>query len=195
MKDKEKTRIIFEALKKYYSTWGREKSNVIFPELRLGSGYCGISQRSVDFFVINSEAGNPTTAYEIKVSRADFKNDINKELKQRGARMYSDYFYYVTPKGLLKPEEIPLWAGLKEFDLGNQYENPRFSEIVSAPQRNKEYPSWGLICSLIRKVNKEALIAEECFKKDKEIELSKKKIKEMRKINEKYLLKFGCYDV
>lgn len=157
MKDKEKTALILEALIKHNTLWGKSRHNVLFPELRLGSGYCGVSQRRMDLFTIDSGAGNTTTGYEIKVSRSDFKHDIDNDLKQRGARLYSNYFYYVTPKGLLKPEEIPLWAGLLEIDLdeylkGNKY-YPR--EVVPAPLHSKAQPSWGLVCSMIRHVNKD----------------------------------------
>lgn len=157
MNDKEKTAFILRALKGYYTSWGRSRTNIIFPELRLGSGYCGVAQRRIDLFVISSNAGNETTAFEIKVSKQDFKKDLNNNLKQRGARLYANKFYYVTPKGLLKPEDIPLWAGLMEIDIeaNKSSKYPTFSESVPAPLHSKAMPSWGLICSMIRHVNKD----------------------------------------
>lgn len=157
MKDKEKTEIILKALKQHFSSYGRGRTNICFPELRLGSGYCGVAQRRIDFFVISSNAGNETTAFEIKVSRQDFKKDVNDDMKQRGARLYANNFYYVTPKGLLKPDEVPLWAGLMELDLEDKerVENAWFREVVPAPLFPKAVPSWGLICSMIRHLNKE----------------------------------------
>ena len=157
MKDKEKTALILNKLKQHFTSWGRERSNILFPELRLGSGYCGVAQRRVDLFVINSGAGNETTAFEIKVSRNDFKNDLKDDMKQRGARLYANHFYYVTPKGLLKHEEIPLWAGLWELDFSDEsrMENAWFAETVPAPLMAKAAPSWGLICSMIRHINKD----------------------------------------
>ena len=157
MNDKEKTAFILRALKGYYTSWGRSRTNIIFPELRLGSGYCGVAQRRIDLFVISSNAGNETTAFEIKVSKQDFKKDLNNNLKQRGARLYANKFYYVTPKGLLKPEDIPLWAGLMEIDIeaNKSSKYPTFSESVPAPLHSKAMPSWGLICSMTRHVNKD----------------------------------------
>lgn len=157
MKDKEKTACILEALKQHFTTWGRGRTNIIFPELRLGSGYCGVAQRRMDFFVISSNAGNETIGFEIKASRQDFKKDVTDELKQRGARLYCNRFYYVAPKGMLKSEEIPIWAGLWELDLDNDVavKDARFSETVPAPLFPKAVPSWGLICSMIRHVNKD----------------------------------------
>ena len=157
MKDKEKTEAILNALKYHFTSWGRGRTNIIFPELRLGSGYCGISQRRIDMFIISSNAGNDTTSFEIKVSRQDFKKDINDDLKQRGARLYSNYFYYVCPKGLIKPDEVPLWAGLWELDLDDEerVKNGFFHEVVPAPLMSKAMPSWGLICAMVRHMNKE----------------------------------------
>ena len=103
MEDSEKTEKILYFLNKFYDIDSRKRSFIKFPELRLGTGYSGIAQRRMDFFVISSNAGNNSICYEIKVSRNDFKNDINKPLKQRGARLYSNEFYYITPKDLLKP--------------------------------------------------------------------------------------------
>lgn len=157
--DKEKTSIILESLKKHFTSWGRGRTNILFPELRLGSGYCGVAQRRIDLFIISSNAGNETTAFEIKASRSDFKKDISDDLKQRGARLYANNFYYVAPSGMIKPEEVPLWAGLWEFDL-DYYEKTegkdfRFHEVVPSPLHPKAVPSWGLICSMIRHINKE----------------------------------------
>lgn len=147
MNDKEKTEKILNQLK--YHLTRATHCNVLFPELRLGSGYGGISERRIDLFMISSEKGNYTTAYEIKVSRGDFLKDIKDDLKQRGARMYATYFYYVAPIGMIKPEEIPVWAGLMEYD----FENKNFRTKIPAPLNSRNNPSWSLICSLVRRVD------------------------------------------
>ena len=77
MNDKEKTAKILDKLIYKYTSWGR--CNVVFPELRLGSGYSDIAQRRIDLFIISAEKGNYTTAFEIKVSRGDFLKDIKVE--------------------------------------------------------------------------------------------------------------------
>ena len=147
MNDKQKTETILEALKRKCTSLHR--CNVLFPELRLGSGYSDIAQRRIDLFMISAEKGNYTTAFEIKVSRADFLKDIKDDLKQRGARLYSSNFYYVAPKGMLKPDEIPMWAGLIEYD----FDKKQFQKIIPAPLQNRNNPSWSLICSLVRRIN------------------------------------------
>ena len=101
-------------------------------------------KRRVDFWDIHvhPSKGHEATAYVIKVSRADFKRDTR--VKQRVARLWSDRFYYVAPKGMLNPEEIPDWAGLMEFD------GERLRIKVPAPKRDKDAPSWDVFVSLIR---------------------------------------------
>ncbi|MGV1801525.1 MmcB family DNA repair protein [Agrobacterium vitis] len=108
-------------------------------ELALSSG-----ARRCDFWTIApwQSKGYLATAYEIKISRADFKRDTHG--KQREARLFSDRFYYVTPVGLLKPEEIPDWAGLIEVSEGLR------NVVLIAPLRDKDAPSWELIVSLLR---------------------------------------------
>lgn len=160
MNDKQKTEIMLNALIQKHTVWGKSRSNVIFPELRLGSGYCGVAERRIDLFVISSSEGNVTTAFEIKASKQDFLKDINNDLKQRGARLYSNYLYYVAPKGMIKSEEIPVFAGLIEFDFENYpYTDERnymlFSTPVPAPLHSRVQPSWGLICSIVRHINKD----------------------------------------
>lgn len=55
-----------------------------------------------------------TYEYEVKVSRCDFHKDSKKEGKfynvTSGNR--TNYFYYIVPDGLVKPEEVPDFAGL-----------------------------------------------------------------------------------
>ena len=83
--------------------------------------------------------------------------------------MYANEFFYVAPKGMIKREEVPLWAGLIEFDFDKYEETEErdkkylFATVVDAPLHPKYPPSWGLICSMIRHVNKDigkATIAE-----------------------------------
>lgn len=133
--DREKNAIILEYLKKISTKliWAEE--------LYMASGV-----RRCDFWTLSPHAGKgyTATAFEIKVSRQDFKKDTYE--KQRYARLYSDYFFYVTPKGLLNKEVIPDWAGLMEYDM----ETSRLNTCVKAPRRDKDAPSWELVTSIIR---------------------------------------------
>lgn len=100
--------------------------------------------RRCDFWTLSTHQskGYLATAYEVKISRADFRRDSHR--KQREARLFSDRFFYVTPPGLLSETDIPDWAGLAEIAEG------RKKIIIPAPLRDKDMPSWELIVSLIR---------------------------------------------
>lgn len=108
-------------------------------ELAFSSG-----RNRADFWTLHCQSGKnyQAIAYEIKVSRADFRRDSHK--KQREARLFSDQFYYVTPPGLIKLEEVPDWAGLIEIHGETR------KHIHSAPIRDKDMPSWELVVSIIR---------------------------------------------
>lgn len=106
------------------------------------------AKRRCDFWTLhpNPSTGFYATAYEIKISRQDFKRDTAE--KQREARLYSDRFFYVAPKGLLKKEDIPDWAGLIEFD------GEKLRQVLRAPHRDKDGPSWEFVVALIRSSGK-----------------------------------------
>lgn len=101
-------------------------------------------KRRIDFWTMApiKSKGFLATAYEIKVSRADYKRDC--EQKQSGALAYSDRFYYVTPPALITKDDLPEWAGLIEWD------GEKLSTIRRAPVREKLQPSWEFIVSLMR---------------------------------------------
>ena len=133
MTDAEKTEGILAALK------AKHRSEIWAVELALSSG-----ARRCDFWSLHPHAskGYLARAYEIKVSRSDYRRDTPR--KQRDARLFSDEFYYVTPPGLIEVDELPDWAGLMTWD-GDRWRVP-----LSAPRRDKDAPSWELVVSIMR---------------------------------------------
>lgn len=90
-----------------------------FTELRSRPGYSG-HIGYIDAYAVGLwESNNSFIAYEIKVSRSDFKSDIEKFAdKQLVALRNSTQFYYVCPKGLIQSSEVPDVCGLMELDAG-----------------------------------------------------------------------------
>lgn len=132
----------------------REARAVLIEELRIGCGFGGGHERSIDVWAIepNSAKGCVATSYEIKISRGDFKKDLADPLKQRGARLFSDHFFYVAPPGLIRPEEVPDWAGLLEpWVSDDDYCSKLLRQAVPAPLRSKDAPSWPLVVSMLRR--------------------------------------------
>ena len=69
--------------------------------------------------------------YEIKISRADFRADFKKRkhhLFEKGQFCFQRYFWFATPSGLVKTDEIPKYAGHIEVVKTNRL-NPEFKCI------------------------------------------------------------------
>jgi len=146
--------------------------DVIFAtELAFGQGV-----RRCDLWTIspNSSAGFKARAYEVKISRADFRRDT--AVKQREARLFSDQFFYVTPAGLLRPDEVPDWAGLIEYEDGT------FKPKVHAPYRDKDAPTWELVVSLIRnsgEVNRDTdMLKARCHHAERQVRTARAALRE-----------------
>lgn len=137
LSDAEKTAVIHMAL-------SRETMNLVDAselEFPMPGGFAG---RRIDYWALATSASKDfrATAYEIKVSRSDFKRDSDE--KQAHALRYSDRFWYVTPPGLLTKADLPEWAGLMELH------GKRLKIIRKAPMREKSEPTWGLVVSIVR---------------------------------------------
>jgi hypothetical protein len=88
-------------------------------ELRTSTGYrkraCYIDCYAIELW---GKSRN-YIAYEIKISRGDFKSDVqNFNVKQADAIANSSQFYYVCPFGLIDPTEVPESTGLMWVDKG-----------------------------------------------------------------------------
>lgn len=95
--------------------------------------------------------------YEVKISKKDFRSDSLKtvdrfqaarhrrngtEPKTKHQRLASgdvrgpSRFYFVTPEGLLAPEDIPPWAGWIEVNKNGRWTVPTIRK--SAPQLHRQ---------------------------------------------------------
>ena len=186
MTDKEKTAKIYEAL---HLKYGNKREFCCLEEIRMGTGFSGTAMRSADYVVISSNNGNDVIVFEVKASKQDFKKDIENLNKQRSAKCISNYFYYITPKGLLDPKEIPDWAGLLEVDLEDKF--LYIYKVLSAPRRHNEAPTWGLVAEIIRNlystmgIRAEVLFKERSLHQLKYYEEQNERLKEQIKTLEK----------
>ncbi len=127
-----------------------------FTELRAGTGYKSRGkkydpQKRFDAWAINlyPSKGHLTIAYEVKVSRSDFLHEIKNPDKRKMAMSCSNEYYFVTPVGLVKPEEIPEGLGLIEVkeDLTSKVK-------IKASYRDIATPSWNFLASIARRISK-----------------------------------------
>lgn len=135
---------------------------IYFDECPVGTGYQG--SRWIDGYAIAvwPSMGNKRIAYEIKISRSDFRNEIKKPWKRRPGMFFSNEFYFVAPKGLLTKEEIPLDCGLMEWEAKPDNENDRLVTVLQAPYRESIRPNWNFVAALLRKLQTQTKELEKC---------------------------------
>jgi hypothetical protein len=145
---------------------------IFLRELRVGSGRGGGRQslQRVDGFALNCYPHKALRriCYEVKLSRADFLGELRQPLKRRIGMRYSNEFYFVTPAGLVEPEEIPAGCGLIEAGEGDVAEwreslarqdgffhyDPLARAycvlVLPAPWRDTPGPTWELMAAMLR---------------------------------------------
>lgn len=114
---KEETIEIQRLLRKKYAP----PEYAFFLEVANGTG-SGAS-RYADGVAVNlwPSKGHEVLGFEIKVSRADFLNEMKKPWKSDSVMKYCHKWYLVAPKGLIKKEEIPVNWGFIEVANGKLY--------------------------------------------------------------------------
>ena len=141
-------RTILDALRqRHRPRWNGDTPNwVLFEEL---SGHPSFNPRRIDLWAMNCwESKREMVAYEVKVSRSDFLHEMKQPQKRRYALMYSNKFFFATPIGLIRHEELPPEAGLVEVDAEG-----KCHEKVPALWRDCYPPSWNFVASLGRRMN------------------------------------------
>ena len=144
---------------------------VSIAEMRCGTGWGKASEQRIDFWSLNCYPSKRLVrvAYEIKVTRDDFQRELADPAKRRPALMLSNQFYFATPPGLLRPVEIPPECGLVELVTDRERSAmPKdgkgrtgwrsvpcsdywIREVVPAPVRDTEPPTWKFVASLLRR--------------------------------------------
>lgn len=109
MTGREKTRFVTESLANHL----RECGFFAATEVPLVTHGAYSSRHRADVYAIKMHefARKDTRIYEVKTSRADFLNDVNRDK----AESYGDYakrVYYAVPPGIAKKDEIPDGVGL-----------------------------------------------------------------------------------
>lgn len=85
----------------------KHRADIAIPQCKTGSTFLG-SPGVIDLWVCPLSFSRPVIAYEIKVSRSDFRRDE----KWREYLPFCDRLYFVTPWALVERSEIPEPAGL-----------------------------------------------------------------------------------
>ena len=127
---------VLKGLETYYSVMGL----IVIPEVSIAYG----GERRADALVVGR--GNETAiAIEIKVSKQDYKHEIEDSEKRALALELSSQYYFATPQGLIEPHDIPEECGLMELDKGGM-----IRVTVAAPHSRPSAPDWRLVSSVAR---------------------------------------------
>jgi len=105
------------------------------------------SGRRLDAAAINRwhTRGYATMAFELKRSRQDFLKELAEPAKREEALAISSLFWFVTPEGLVKPEEVPPEAGLAWVTVDGAVRIRR-----KPPERPRPEATWDRIGAILR---------------------------------------------
>lgn len=90
--------------------------------------------------------GHKIEGFEIKVSRADFLNELKQPEKSQPVFRYCNLWWLVTPKGLVQPDELPESWGLLELQ-----DSGTLRERVKPGRLSPDAVSVGFFASLMRR--------------------------------------------
>ena len=98
------------------------------------SPHTGFAQRWIDGYALNCwrSKGFKRIAFEVKVSRADFLQELRQPAKRQLALDWSHEYYFVTPPGLCTVTEIPSKLGLITLDPADGF---RYNKVKRATVR------------------------------------------------------------
>lgn len=142
------TRRIIELLRDHHDP---KDGWATFVELRGGTGYS--NQQGIDFFAMHTWPSKNfrSIAYEIKVSRNDFANEIKSPLKRAFAESVSHECLFVVPQGLVQVDEIPDGWGLMVANAGG------LKTLKHGTQRTNIKWATAFMASIARRVADEPL--------------------------------------
>lgn len=126
----------------------------VFEELRIGGGTRKEDAQRFDLWGVNyfPSKGNKTRCIEVKASRSDFFKEIQKPIKRKAGLRLSHEFYFATPPGLVRVEEVPPECGLLEV-----LEDGTVNTIIKAPLRSILPPTYSFVSAILRRLDKERL--------------------------------------
>lgn len=137
---------------------------VFATEVKNRTGYAR-DERFFDAFAMHCwpSEGYRRIAYEIKVSRADFMGEMKDPMKRDEAMKVSNEFYYVCPREIAAPDEVPENCGL--YHVVSQKGGWVLKKIKGAQQRTIEGPlPIGFVASLCRNIADTSMAGMEVFR-------------------------------
>jgi len=144
-------------LDKQYGYKSNGESYARFPKFRTGTGYGHGTEQEIDYLAISLWKSNyeQVIAFEIKLGRGDFLKEMKHPEKRKYALLFSNQFYFVAPKDMIKPDELPIEAGLMEIEdaVVTPYclTGKCLRTRIQAPWRDDARPNWHFVRSIARR--------------------------------------------
>ena len=112
-----------------------------------------LSNRFIDLLTVEMWAsrGGERVAYEIKTSRGDFLSEMKDHKKTDNMLDMAHKAYFVFPKGLVKPEEVPLGCGFIEIDESGKVKVLRRAPNSPVTKKFTDHHWIALLCALQRR--------------------------------------------
>ena len=147
------SRDILRAIRAFHANARRPGEWAIVEELRFGTGFSGrYSDSRIDALAIacwpSHDPYHERIAYEVKVSRTDFKREIANPDKRVPAKRLANRFVFATPAGLIRDGELPDDCGLLEVDPDG---TPRL--VVKGPYWETKDPTWNMVAVALRRAD------------------------------------------
>lgn len=133
-----------------YKRYGKDPSKWLFiPEMRVGTAYEQDSQQQIDLWVMGLWPSNDYAriSFEIKVSKTDYKRELEKPNKRRAAMRLSNYYWFVAPVGIIDPQTVPIDCGLMDV-----MPEGHIRRTIPAPWRDTPMPTWRFFAAFGRRV-------------------------------------------
>lgn len=124
----------------------------LFEEVRSRTGFAtSESERYIDALAIGlwPSTGLEVRGFEIKVSKSDWKKELQDPAKAEAFARFCDAWYIVTPAGLVDAMDLPPMWGLIEVDETGK----RLREVVKAPKLTPQPLDRLFVAALVRSVH------------------------------------------
>lgn len=122
----------------------------LFEEVKNQTGYAKHAQRYADALALSlwPSRGIGLTGFEIKVSRADWKKELDDPSKAAEFSKYCNGWYVVAPEGIVERLELPATWGLLEVPAKGR---KRLVTRVAAPELVPEAWDRSFVAALLRR--------------------------------------------
>lgn len=129
----------------------RENAFALLEQVANGTGYGTSGWADALVMSLWPSRGLTLSGFEIKVSRSDWKRELDRPEKNADIQSYCDAWWIVAPRGLIETHELPPTWGLLEVDEGL---GTKVAKV--APELDAEPIDRMMLAAILRRVSESA---------------------------------------